>query len=1505
MVEVVKYNENHTLDIGKPTIYSGTEIDFNQLSDRNFEILLYQIFKSKIEITSELSGYFDRVMLMTGVGDRGQDCALFYNDKQIGLIQCKKYNKNIDRITATKEILKFVLYSFTDTRIFSEDKEGRFTYYFAISKGFANTTNTFLASFNTSIITEPQLKKWVEGLIGTYKSLSHLLFDQIENELKDKLSKLIIKPILPSDIYCWLKTKQQNLLSVFFEVQKVVNEERVIQELQSIKLGLNRDTLSINKITTEISDASKILDHIPHSFYNISNSHIARPEVDEIYNWIKAEAKEPHKNIALVVGVAGCGKSVIMRDVLLCCQNNSIPVLGLKSDKQNAITLSELTSKLNFTTPIVDSIRLISTSHDKIVLLIDQIDALSQYLSAKRDYIDTYIQLIHSIKENPKIKIIISTRKYDLENDPDINEFEKNANLFNIGLLTESQVNEVLDKINVSSGSINKQLYELLKTPVHLDLFCRIYNKDISNINLITTTYDLYYKFWEEKIIRPSSDKEQIKELLYSISQDMYDLQTLEISDRKYIDKYSNELTLLKHENVLMCNTNQIGFFHQSFYDFVYAKNFIDNGGNVLSYLNEHCQAITIRAGLKIILSYLRDYNHVQYISVLDSILLTDEYRFHIKYLIYSVLANVNNPTKLEFTFVEDNIIKDQDKLSLFLPLCNTTKWAEWIFENDILGYLDNKATYYNGIMLSVIYRFLNTDTNFVIDYINTHRDNALFTNEQLVEILSTLKYWKNDSEFNLIKELIPVFRFDNERHLRILENIMDYDKEFVFDNIDKKSLIVKDGNFSSHTIDDYYQNKFIEKLSNIYPYETCALLIELINDIIVYSKKDSYRTGRFIKDTYFCDYYPHLMDKDSRGIYAGMNILIKLLTQYSKDTPSIYSEFYDKLINNDFYTWHLVLTKTLIASPEIHQEKIVAILKKALLYNEYGTNETLYYQFWLLIKECFQKINKKNQDLIVKIITQIDLPWEHTFSKNKNNLFYPNLHYTSYHFLRAIPREYIYGNEFLRRHFGELVRKFGDKDVEDWHRSAVAASVVGTPLPRKAYDEMNYSQWKKSFLKYDSENTRRRFVGEDYTKGDIEQHSTAFKSAVKKAPESLFGLVKDIVFDDITDISYKINGLWGLIDSGYNPTMAMPLYMHLTSKKLDDSNTLYMMWMANTMCRTCLMPEEIFNYIVDKALHFDEKKKDCYTINHSMNSVQGAAIEAIIMSHTNLVLCNRIIDILINIANFGHESSKLSILRHIAYLNNIDVDKSLELFCLCTNNVTDETISAATWSLKYYCKYFDVLFPFYKKSIENADKRETKETILIYICHAWLGDFNDANQLLDSAITKWGDNAIKTIIEVSYAHISIPQYTEKCFNMLYRFLDNSNDEMAEAYSWGFLHNDQIDMMLLMPFINKYIVSKNFDINQRYFFDYLFKQSKKYPEIVLDILTTIDFSQKRYKKERYNQETERVKVVLGAFNSIRTNRKKYLNIATGILDSILINSNNFHYAINELDNSLM
>lgn len=302
----------------KPIAFSGKGFPYNDLSDREFEELLYSIFKKQIE-NNEFVNQFDKISLMQGVAEKGRDCSLYFENQKAGLIQCKKYLHNINKSQIVKEILKFVLYYIQDNSLIPNIKN--FTYYFAVSNGFNGKAIDLIDEFNSKIINESKIESWTKEIISSYTTFNNISYSSIKNKLFLVLSNLKVKKITPNDLNLLLN-KYSDISNFFFEV-RTVTDNRLIENFI--------ETVSENEAKTIdnfISDYKKsaIEKLSPINFFGIAlNQHRDRPSNIELSNlFVKPMFISTSKNIK---------------------KNNSIFSLVNAYNEKNGITISKIFSE--------------------------------------------------------------------------------------------------------------------------------------------------------------------------------------------------------------------------------------------------------------------------------------------------------------------------------------------------------------------------------------------------------------------------------------------------------------------------------------------------------------------------------------------------------------------------------------------------------------------------------------------------------------------------------------------------------------------------------------------------------------------------------------------------------------------------------------------------------------------------------------------------------------------------------------------------------------------------------------------------------------------------------------------------------------------------------------------------------------------------------------------------------------------------------------------------------
>jgi hypothetical protein len=229
--------------VKKPTKFRiQTGYPFVDLEPRDFERLVYLLHYS--EISNGTNANFDEVRLMQGVGEGGRDCTLYLGAACVGVIQCKRLHKNLDRPTLGREIIKFALNSILDENFRGQAKDFR---YIAVVPGLTEAATQLCDEWNIGCFNDADLEEWSTSVIKKYEGLKALNWEEYGSELKNVLRSMKIEFLLKDNLTLRLK-KFPHLIEMFFAVD-TVTDIKVFEELLENR---DRQSFEFEKSLTQV-----------------------------------------------------------------------------------------------------------------------------------------------------------------------------------------------------------------------------------------------------------------------------------------------------------------------------------------------------------------------------------------------------------------------------------------------------------------------------------------------------------------------------------------------------------------------------------------------------------------------------------------------------------------------------------------------------------------------------------------------------------------------------------------------------------------------------------------------------------------------------------------------------------------------------------------------------------------------------------------------------------------------------------------------------------------------------------------------------------------------------------------------------------------------------------------------------------------------------------------------------------------------------------------------------
>ena len=1455
MIQIVHTFPEITEDPFKPIAFANQSYPYNQISsDRRFEELLYSI--AKAQLGRGQFREFDEVSLMSGVSEKGRDCSLFYNGNTNGLIQCKKYEKNLDKNNFGKEITKFVLYSLLTEDILQDPDN--FTYFIAVSKGFTVDCSDFIDAFRSLIGTEESLSSWVNYNINKYESLKQLQLkiDETLQQVHDVLSRINVKKINTPDLDAYLSDpRSAHLCTLFFEV-RTVTDNSVIMEVKELLLEKLVDQSKEDiKIDQQLDTGSLSLKSERNEFSEINDSHIEREETDQLFKWIKKNPERDNENRALnlcmLVANAGMGKTVILKDLYDRLRANDIPVLGLKADKLAATSIKELQDKIGLSIPIFEFIEKCKQKYRTTVILIDQIDALSQSMSTDRSYLQVFKSVIEQYRHDENIRIIISIRTFDLHYDPALQVY-RNIETVTVNPLTEGQVLTQLAKLDVHRNMLNSKLLELLKIPNHLNVFSRIYKSNHGSLGF-KTLHDMYLELWTQKITNLSpkepADRKLTRELLYKIADKMFSIQHITVSELQFED-YAQELSYLKSERLLKKEENQLQFFHQSFYDFVFAKQFVERGLDLRDYIKNNGQTLHLRSAVKMILNYLRDFDQTMYLKTLKDIFYDSQILFHIKHMILSSVLFHETPLAQETAIVKEAVKESYHLMILFFQHAHSQYWFHFADRNSFLEILDGnfnitpksrylqpkEQTLLKNKASDFLHRAAILDYNGSWKFILERRDQSFAR-----RILRATTNWDDPIKYSIFEDCKDFKQIDPYGYYRTVDNIAHVNPSYAI------NLMAQD--LSNTPLNDGRQDPMgpdvvLNTLLKTAPTQLFLILFSCF--------EAEFKTAETEKK--FWGNYKYMQvrfqDRDFQKGRASRYILLahSLRNSAQARNPEFLS-FFETNKDSEIMSVLRLLIFALDSDPIYYSAQTFELCSYLLTLNEIYYDSTIAVESRTLFEKTFPFFNLVEQSKMIKLIKELKFSNEIMIiklgsGKKKISTWWG---LTKYYWIKRLPAEIIASDPELKQAELELARRF--PDYKDRERSGhVMAGVVQTPIPPKAYKHMKKVQWLDSFKKYDGSKSD---FDRPFLKGDIQEHAYALKKCVQEDPtDEMIDIISSALNDPDIQLKYAVYGLWGLSESEADKKQARELFKQILKLPMSEELQRVCRYIAENLSKNQNDDSSIIDFLLSCALDFsldhadlDPLEEDTSVDNlvtQGLNTASGSAASALvhIIDSNYFDQVFRTLKIVFEIAP-AH--CRAAALYQFAYLMNADPARAFEIFSGVVNNENSiHVLASSIWSMHYMANYnFEALIPAFERLVSaNCLGQDDSQALFNILYFSDLYDKTDANALL----YRFMENnkyvysfAIGTILHNYYA---VPAAKQKSDQLLDYVLERLTEEDYDNHGINF--NESIDIKLsdISTFLTKYIQSPFFRVNDS-LIEYLTSQCKDYPHQAIELFEIV------------------------------------------------------------------
>ena len=399
----------------------------------------------------------------------------------------------------------------------------------------------------------------------------------------------------------------------------------------------------------------------------------------------------------VIEGMAGSGKSCVLAQLMDRLDDQGTPCLVLRLDRLDGNDQRSLAIGTRLGLPESPAITLGEFAGDQpSVLVVDQLDAISVVSARNQAVWSVFNELLDEVRTYPKMRILFACRSFDLERDPrirDLADDQERVERIPVGALDEAVIRSAIAAAGLNPALLNQRQLEILSTPLHLHLLLEAAN---SGPVRFTSTRDLFDAFWEHKgrtvSRRMGRDQRVWAAVIDRLCNALSERETL-VAPSYVLDEYIEVLSILASENIVYVQDNSVRFFHESFFDYAFARVFVRSNKDLIQWLLSDEQHLFRRSQVRQVLEFLRGHasEGPRYRQTLKDILGHHKIRFHIKKLVIDWLCAQPNPTSDEWHIVEG--LKDElgshmwgiisNSVPWFDTLQSMGRWQEWLKSDD------------------------------------------------------------------------------------------------------------------------------------------------------------------------------------------------------------------------------------------------------------------------------------------------------------------------------------------------------------------------------------------------------------------------------------------------------------------------------------------------------------------------------------------------------------------------------------------------------------------------------------------------------------------------------------------------------------------------------------------------------------------------------------------------------------------------------------------------------
>ena len=824
---------------------------------------------------------------------------------------------------------------------------------------------------------------------------------------------------------------------------------------------------------------------------------------------------------SVLTGRAGSGKSACVVEVAEALQERGIPVLAFRLDRVvSALTTTDLGNHLDLEeSPVLVLAAAAKAAVRPCVLIVDQLDAVSTMPGRSSDAFDLVERLLHEARgtrARATIHTVVVCRTFDWKNDSRLRQLMPDSrSQVEVTEFTVDEVKTILEDGGFDLALFQASQLELLRLPQNLSLFLES-GLDVSGAPAVDTATKLFDQYWDKKrqSVAEQVARDQWMEVMETLCREMTSTQELSVPKERLDTIQPDYLRSLASEGVLTFDGRRYGFGHESFFDYCFARLFINQSKSLVSFLKRSEQHLFRRAQVRQVLTYLRDADFPRYVDEVRGLLSDERIRAHIKHLVFALLAEVADPTEQEWAIWEqwtatalkaiEQGTSNSDKLSA-LACRRFFGSSSWFAFAECRNMIKHWLASGNDRLADKAVNYLKLHQRHSPDHVaallEPHADCGGEWAPRLKALMKWADYHTSRSFFDLFLRLVDNGTLDeaqgavatNDTFWSMLhglgENCPEWIPEVLAHRLRKRLADIRTaGEDLRHAkllgSDDHFATAMFatsaKRAPSVFVENVLPVVLEISDAALI------------------ADYEPPKRDavwrsliktKHPDGKDACLSTLAAALAALAHEGDADLCDVIADLRRRDTYVANYLLLALYRGGAACYADDAVLLLCDEQWRFQCGFSDSPNWCAMELIRAVFPLCTVENRKRLETAILFYSPPFERT------SLGYKKYGRSRFALLSAIPTELRSTSANAR--FEELARKFGEPVGE---ACGITAAFFGSPIKKAAADKMTDADWLRAIAKYRTEYPTNFSPGD--LKGGARELANVLEARVKEEPE-------------------------------------------------------------------------------------------------------------------------------------------------------------------------------------------------------------------------------------------------------------------------------------------------------------------------------------------------------------------------------------------------------------------